>query len=53
MKITITLKNGKYLINDKPYTECNEIEQRCFNETVKAIKLNKGTSFELTINNYR
>ena len=53
MQITITLINGKHLINGKQYKDCNDTENRCFNETILATKLTGKVEFELTINNYK
>lgn len=38
MNITITNSNGKWLINDKPFSECNEEEKSFFIEFLKAFK---------------
>lgn len=53
MKITIKLKDSKYLINGKNLENCNEIEKRCYEETVLTSKLLHKLEFELTINNYK
>lgn len=53
MQITITIINGKHLINGKQYKDCNDTKKRCFNETLLGLKLTKKTEFELTINNYK